>query len=169
MRRIILASDFLMTHEQEQLSNLRWFADLLTRPLQLATHLEIHCLHGSMPGSVSLSRRKFFALSGIEFDSNATQFFFREEDLSDASVRYLSENFEPGDLIIGYELSEVTRRLLTRIGVHYVDVWLHPVRYLDDILFAFSSNHADVFEKLCRYDLDPEHYRLYADRYRIST
>jgi predicted HAD superfamily hydrolase len=169
MRRIILASDFLMTNEQEQLSNLRWFADLLTRPLQLATHLEVHCLHGSMPNSVSLSRRKFFALSGIEFDSNATQFFFREEDLSDASIRYLSENLEPGDLIIGYELSEVTRRLLARIGVHYVDVWLHPVRYLDDILFAFSSNHAGVFEKLCRYDLDPEHYRLYADRYRIST
>ena len=169
MKRIVFSSDFLMTREKEQVSNLRWFSDLLTRPVQLAAGLDIRTLLSSDGQSDSLRREEFFALSGIELDSDIDQFFYRDEDITDASIAYLSEFVEQDDLFICYELSEATRRLLTRMKITYIDIWLHPIRYLDDILFAFSSNHEEIFARICELNLDPEHYRLYADRYRIST
>lgn len=43
---------------------------------------------------------------------------------------------------IGYELPPWLRRLLQSIEVPYIDVRLHPVRFLDDLLFAVRASDA---------------------------
>lgn len=169
MARIFMSSDPLFTSESEQHSNLRWFTDLLSRPIEQATGIAPVPFVGSTTGASSFDRREFFRLSRIALDPEATQFFYRHAEVTQASLDYLSECLGSDALIIGYELSESTRAIFSRMGVTYVDIWLHPIRFLDDIIFAFSSNQPDVFERLSGHSLDPEVYHLYGTRAKIAT
>ena len=45
---------------------------------------------------------------------------------------------------VGYELPPWLRGLLTGIGVPYIDLRLHPVRFLDDLLFAARASEPDT-------------------------
>ena len=38
---------------------------------------------------------------------------------------------------LGTELSEQTRSILTRANIKYVDIWLHPVRFLMTYYLVF--------------------------------
>jgi hypothetical protein len=44
---------------------------------------------------------------------------------------------------IGYELPPYLRILLDSLNVPYVDLRLHPVRFLDDLLFAVRASHPE--------------------------
>lgn len=164
-----ICSDPLMTSEREQSSNRRWLFDILDYPLRRATGIEPHTFFSSIVATDRINRKEFFALSGITLDVMETQYRYDDSRISDASLDYLRRFIPPDMLLIGYELSEQTRRLLTRIGVTYVDIWLHPIRYIDDILFAFASNHPLIHQALQRFDLDEQHYYLYASRLKVQT
>lgn len=169
IERIFIASDPFFTSELEQRSNVRWLFDLLARPVKAATGIAPELLIGAASREAPLSRTLFFDCSGIEVDETEIQFYYSPNAIRQASMDYLARLMGPHTLLIGYELSEQTREIFSRCGVTYVDVWLHPIRYLDDLLFGFSSNEREVFARLTDFSLDSEHFRLYADKYRIST
>ncbi len=168
IKRILITSDFLMTKEKEQESNRRWMLDLLRRPIRMATGIFPASFSSSLVDSQRLSRSHFFDLSEIELNIDSTQFWFDDTAISTNSVEYLATHLGPEDLIIGYELSEQTRRLLDHIGVPWVDIWLHPIRFLDDILFAFSSSEQSVYEAIKSFRVSEDVFYLYADRLRIQ-
>jgi len=164
--RAVVCSDFLMTSDTEQQSNLRWLKDLLRRPLRSATGFELEAFSS---GSGSLDRERFFSLSGLPLDAAATHAWYDVESITPASRGYLQEFIERDTLVVGYELSRQTRQLLTQMGVVYIDAWLHPVRFLDDVLFAFGSNSPAVREALRAFHVSRELCFLYADRLRIQA
>ena len=45
---------------------------------------------------------------------------------------------------VGYELPPWLTRVLDAQGVPYIDLRLHPVRFLDDLLFAVRASHPDT-------------------------
>lgn len=45
---------------------------------------------------------------------------------------------------VGYELPPWLRALLEAEGIPFVDVRLHPIRFLDDLLFAAQASHPDT-------------------------
>lgn len=166
---IAICSDPLMTSELEQVSNRRWLFDILEYPLRESTGIEPQTFYSSVVDPSKLNRQEFFALSGIVLEPKEAQFWYDDRQITQASLDYLRRFITPDMLLIGYELSEQTRRLLTRIGVTYIDVWLHPIRYIDDILFAFASNHSFVHKALHDFDLDEQHYYLYASRLKVQA
>lgn len=165
---VLICSDFLMTSENEQFSNRRWLLDLLKRPILLATGINPTSFFSSLSQPQAPNRSTFFSLSGISLDTAATQFWYDDSLIIESSLQYLRRFLERARLVIGYELSEQTRRILTLLDVPYIDIWLHPIRYLDDILFAFNSNVSDIREKLAHYDLPDEYYYMYATRLAIQ-
>lgn len=48
------------------------------------------------------------------------------------------------DYVLGYELSETTRKLFDELGIVYIDMWLSPIRFYKDIMFEFYSNDSRV-------------------------
>lgn len=137
---IFLTSDILMTKEKEQFSNLRWFRDFLSRRLLKSSGQKPVSLTSSLSNASQLNRVKFFSLSNIELDIEETQFYYDEKKITKESKDYLLEFIPEGSIVIGYELSRQTRRIFDSLNITYIDVWLHPIRYLDDVLFAFNSN-----------------------------
>jgi hypothetical protein len=45
---------------------------------------------------------------------------------------------------VGYELPPYLVRLLDRHAIPYLDIRIHPVRFLDDLLFAVRASHGDT-------------------------
>lgn len=60
------------------------------------------------------------------------------------------------DLVVGYEMPDHLLRILDRAGIAVVDVILHPVRFLDDLVFALRTNRADIHGLLMRHALAPD-------------
>lgn len=167
--RIYISSDPLMTKEKEQYSNRRWLKDLLSRPVSRVTGMPILSLSSSLSAGDCIDRKIFFGRSGIEVDLDATQFWYDDSLINDDSIEYLKGFVGEGDLVIGYELSRQTRNILIRAGALYIDIWLHPVRFMDDVLFAFNSNVTSVRKAIFKYDLPEDLMYLYADRVKIQT
>jgi FMN phosphatase YigB (HAD superfamily) len=168
--KIVISSDFLMTSGQEQDSNLRWLADLLSRPLQRATGITpIAYSTARHTDGLDFNRQQFFLLSGIADEGTQTQQYFDTEQIESSSIDYLRKATEGVAVLIGYELSRQTRQILERAQVTYVDLWLHPIRYLDDVLFGIYSDHSGINAALDAFDLPEDIFYLYADRLRVQN
>lgn len=51
-------------------------------------------------------------------------------------------------IVIGYEMPDVMLDALTELGVPYIDVVLHAVRFMPDLIFAMRTNHPELHESL---------------------
>lgn len=154
--RILFCSDFLMNSEQEQALHFRWLPLLFKHPIQWACHCPLHQFGGIGSGAdIEFDRARFFSLSGAaNFDQRAKLSPFTSADIVQASTDYLRSFISPEDLLVGYELSDSTREVLNKADITYIDLWLHPVRFYDDVMFAFSSNHRSIQPALHEYELD---------------
>ncbi|EPX77983.1 hypothetical protein Salmuc_03305 [Salipiger mucosus DSM 16094] len=117
----------------------------------------------------SFDREKFFRESGIELDPEVAQFSFSGTDISSASRETLSRVIGPGDLVIGYELSPQTRALIEAVGADFIDIWLHPVRFMDDILFALRASRAGMQTLIEDWAVPRSKMEMYADRLRVQA
>ncbi len=169
MKGILLSADFLATKESEQSNNIRWLKDLLSRPIQQATKITASDFKSVISEKNGFVRSCFFERSGIQFIPGEMQFDFMPECVSEDSIHYLQQHIAEETLLIGYELSAATRTILNRAKITYIDIWLHPIRYLDDVLFAFSSNNKDINQALGKFNLNENTYYAYADRLRVQS
>lgn len=158
-----------MTKEKEQFSNRRWLKDILHRPLHEATGIICESLTSSLTDKNLLSREMFFKLSNITLELEQTQFYYNDSLIKKKSLDYLSSFIKKNSLVIGYELSEQTRNIFNKIGVTYIDIWLHPVRFYDDIVFAFNSNNHSIRKALFGYNLDENNFYYSADRLKVQS
>ncbi len=167
IKNIYICSDFLMTKEKEQFSNRRWLFDLLSIPLQKATGLDVNHFHSSLYQKNCINRSLFFKLSNINLDKDITHFYYDIEKITDESIDYLREYMSSENLIIGYELSEQTKAILEKMNIIYIDMWLHPIRFLDDIIFGFKSNNEEVHKLIFKFNIISDLYHLYANRIKV--
>lgn len=165
---IFLTADFLMTNEPEQRSNLKWFQDILQRPISIKGRNNVSTFTLT-DFCKDYSRSDFFGLLNVSFDESKTQLFFSKEDLNEASLNYVSNILQDCDLIIGYELSEQTRYILEQINVKYIDIWLHPIRYLNDVMFGIYSNSNSINQRIKTYSVDDEIFYINAEMLKVQN
>jgi hypothetical protein len=58
-------------------------------------------------------------------------------------------------LVVGYEMPDAQIATLARAQVPFIDVILHPVRFLDDLVFALRTNVPAIHEVLRQTALSP--------------
>ncbi|RJF75459.1 hypothetical protein [Rhodopseudomonas palustris] len=68
----------------------------------------------------------------------------------------LLANFTGADLVIGYELPDYLLRIFDRAGFSVIDLVLHPIRFLDDLVIAARSNRKDIHRALCFHALSSD-------------
>ncbi len=157
--RVVLCVDPLINGADRENYDLLWLTRMLRRPITQALGREPEVLRSS-----DWDREAFFLRSGLPFDPRATLLPFEEQDFRPASLELLRKSLNGDTLLIGFELAEPTRAILDRIGVTWINLWQHPIRFLDDVLFAFASNDPAIHEALRAFDLPEETYWLYANR-----
>ncbi|WP_143233163.1 hypothetical protein [Aeromonas sp. RU39B] len=155
-----------MTKLETQEYHLKWVDDLLKRPILWAVGQEITKFSEN---TSKFRRNKFFSLSDTKNISEETHYWYNENNINAKSIAYLKSHFSQCNLVIGYELSYQTRAILSRAGIKYIDMWLHPIRFMDDNLYSFDSNSIDIRHKLFSFNLSDKQYFLSADRFKISN
>jgi HAD superfamily hydrolase (TIGR01549 family) len=166
---IFFSADFLATKESEQANNTRWLIDILIRPISQATNITPTEFKSAISEKNGFVRSIFFAKSDIHLDPKEMQFDFNVQNISSESIAYLKNYIPENTLVVGYEFSAATRNVMERSGITYIDMWLHPIRYLDDVLFAFNSNNEKIKSALWSFNLNEDTYYAYADRLRVQN
>lgn len=161
-----------MTKESEQYNNVKWLFDFLSTPLSHALSDNVNIVKMISTELYSTFDRTLFFSKTDAYNNNFSkldmQFFFEADRISYDSIEYLKNFFDSNDLIIAYELSKQTREVFDKAGLRYVDIWLHPVRYLDDLIYGFYSNVGLVNDELKRFDIDKELYYSYANLIKVG-
>jgi hypothetical protein len=169
IKNIFLCSDFLSTNEKEQRNNLKWIQDLLSRSINFATNKKVKTFIGFDESLTFFNRNIFFSKSNLKIDSSLNQIGFKDESITEDSKNYLKYFLPEDSIIIGYELSNETRNILDELNFIYIDIWLNPIRFYDDILFSFSSNHQRILESIYNFHINDEIFYHYADRIKIQS
>lgn len=157
-----------MTSGEEQDNNIRWVYDFISRPIETATSYDVKCFSTKKWNVLNFDRKHFFALSNIEYVEDK-QFYYSERDINSESIKYIKSIIKNDIILVGYELSEQTRKILDKIKAIYIDIWLHPIRYMDDVLFGLKSNNEEINNKLYTFNIPSETYYLYADRLKVQN
>lgn len=61
-----------------------------------------------------------------------------------------------GKTVVGFELSPAIQHLLTVLGTTFIDIRLHPLRCLPDLVFCFKSNSSALQRRLSDWRMSEE-------------
>ena len=66
-------------------------------------------------------------------------------------------------LVISREPSVILKKAFDILNIPYIDLAIHSVRYMDDLIMGATTNIPEVYEKLKNYELNEEEFYFYAD------
>lgn len=157
---IYIAGDFLMTSNLENSNNTKWLNDFLSHPIYEST--------STPPQILNFDRNTFLDLSNIDYTQEDRHVFYDVNEISDKSLEYITSNISTNDLLICYELSEATKKILQSLNLTYIDIWLHPIRFIDDVLFSFYSNNEKINNNISQFNINDSLYYTYANNLKVQ-
>ncbi|WP_149535970.1 hypothetical protein [Siccirubricoccus phaeus] len=86
--------------------------------------------------------------------------------LEDAALEEDIASRFAGDLVVSYELPPYLRRIFDRHGIGFIDLTIHPIRYLPEYMFGIRSNVPAISQRLHALQVPA---RLFADFARLSA
>lgn len=151
-RRVIFTGDLLRPHDHggqsgKQNGNIRMISRLLRTQIERATGLAPEVL---LSGPDAFDPWNIYAAAGRPCSVDAWGEIYHRETATAHAEDYVHAHFG-GALTIGFEMNAHILAMLDRIGAPYIDIVLHPVRFHDDIVFAFRSNAPEIRERLAQY------------------
>jgi hypothetical protein len=166
--RIILTGDLLRPQDEAfrpaQTGNIIWLHRLLRRPIAAASGLDVQALAWAPPpGAIAFDTPGFYAEAGATADIEGWVGLFDAPELSRDAARLLARAFDGAAAVIGFELPELQKRLLTRLGIPWVDLNIHPIRFGPDLLFAVQTNHEAIAETLAPHHAEDHVFEPWAD------
>lgn len=84
------------------------------------------------------------------------------------SLRLLDRLFG-NSLVIGYELPSIIVEMFDALGLTFIDIVIHPVRFLDDLFLAMRTNAPAIYEQLLSYRVAESYYYLNAAMWRANS
>ena len=144
--KILFTHDFLTTRDEtgkNQLNSLSFIKKLVSKIDDVV--LDTSCL----------SRQAFLHELGMHDSSE--KYLLHVDEINIRSLYPFAQRLLRGyDLVVGYELTHVTRELLSVIGVRYLDIWVSPIRFYRDVFFEMGSNCDRINQWLCLHALPEE-------------
>lgn len=154
IKNIILVSDLLAsggaTQRSEPLLRAEYF---FQRPLQQASEFPVEIVHAH--DTARFDAQKFYALCGLERLGG--------EAYAPVALEYAKACFE-GCFVIAVEAG-AAGRMLAHAGIPHMEMTISPIRFLEDLHYAFRTNLPPVQERLLSYRLPEE--ALYANAQRV--
>ncbi len=156
MMQIVFTGDILRPTEtlvSSQNLNIKWFYHLLYWQLKKSSQkLDIQCLLWE-EDNTSFNACYFYQLNKMDVSIENWAILFNAEVFSPDAEAYLLEFFK-SSLIIGFELPTSFKIFFNRHNITYIDFYIDPIRFLDDIFFSVNSNDHNINKVLKNYELD---------------
>ncbi|SHI90073.1 hypothetical protein SAMN02745194_01316 [Roseomonas rosea] len=145
IQRIVFSGDVLRPGDAAfrpaQTENILWFHRLVRGQAAAATRLPVEAVTWGR----GIDTERLYDLWGAEKSWRGWARLFDAGFAPEGVVAALEQAFG-GAVVIGFELAESMKRILSLLGIPFLDFSVHPVRFLDDVFFAVQTNDAAVFE-----------------------
>ncbi len=158
--KIVISGDILRPFhigksvESATWKNIRWLQAILT-PVLRQNDIKISTL--SWDEKLFLPEEQYFDTPSLYEDLSlplnvdSWAKLSVQKNAPEALITKLHDYFHDA-LVVGYEMPDVLLAALYQLNTPFIDIVLHPIRFLPDLVFSFRSNvpeFYDVFEK-CR-------------------
>lgn len=154
IKRIVVAGDILR-HESQNV-NIRWLHHLVGPALGMLTELPVEALlHQRVPGNLAI---EIYRLGGRQMCLRNWVGLY-EQAPSATELACIRQSFQDA-LVVSYELPEFLRGGLSSLGIPYIDLTIHPVRFLEDVAFGVRSNVSGLGACLRDWVLTEEEVRI---------
>lgn len=172
--RIVITGDLLRPQDRlfkpSQNGNILWFHRLVRRALAAASGLPVQALvwdeaETAPPGPdvVGFDTAGFYAAAGAVPDVSGWVGLFDAMELPRDAAALLAAPFAGAAAVVGFELTELQKRLLTLAGVPWIDVNIHPYRFGPDVLFAIATDHPEILARLLPHHAEDHIFEPWAD------
>ncbi len=162
IRKIIITGDILRPSDDgsgnNQKINIDWLYHLLKYALSQSTSLEIEVLNWEEDGFDS---KKFFAFYGRQSMPEDWISLYRSSEPNKEAIDYMQTFFQDS-LVIGFEFPEIFMNIFGQLQISFIDIILHPIRYIDDVFFGMRTNNASIFGSLQDFQLDTQIFSIQA-------
>ncbi|MCK5538658.1 MAG: hypothetical protein KAI79_17675, partial [Bacteroidales bacterium] len=164
IEKIIVTGDMLRPSADgsgnDQKVNINWLYHLLKFPLSQSTDIDIKVLNWEYK-SGAFDSKKFYMLNDHQSMPKDWIELYHSSNFSKVSLEYMKNHFDNA-LVIGFELPEIFMKMFDELNITYIDLIIHPIRYLDDILFGMRTNNEKIFQKLKQYQFHSQTFSIYA-------
>ena len=136
-------------------NNIRWLYALLKQPLEQC-NLKVSTLawDENLSGNDNFfDTPALYQQLGKPLNFSSWASIVSSESVPEALLETLREPVAQA-LVIGYEMPAVITNALKMLGTPFIDIVLHPMRFLPDLLFSFRTNIADYHQKFKHYAFD---------------
>lgn len=155
-RRIVVTGDVLRPTDtrfvSSQSKNTLWLFSLLRAQLTQAAAVPVETVlwdRGFATGD-------FYVAAGASLSLDGWATLYAADSLSVEAIAIVNEAFHDA-FVVAFELPPVLAVTLTMLGIPWVDLSIHPIRFLPDLLIAFATNDTDVLAEAV-----PAHQRFNA-------
>lgn len=132
--------------------NIKWLYSALKNPLELATSLPTRTQLFSKQDISLVSSA--YRMIDEDISMNSWPRLFNHNEFSEEFLMHIWLRFK-NSIVIAFELPEILRYALDSLSIPFIDIIIHPVRFLDDIIFGVRSNNREISQLLCAH-LVPE-------------
>lgn len=154
----------LTAHPCRQFANYNsgWLPSLFEYVVKTVTSLPVFKLLPSNFVSINLEENiipfdyvKFFRFYGVDYNKNSWGDLYYNREYNEDAYSYIKSIFEDS-LVISYEMDSCILNILNELNIPYIDMYISPIRFLDDQLFSMTSNMKEIYGKLLHYKLEDE-------------
>jgi hypothetical protein len=152
-RRIVFSGDVLRPTDTSfrpaQTENIRWFHRLFRQQAAEATALPVSVV----AWGEGVDTHHLYEMWGVEKSWRGWAQIFDAGFAPEGVIAHIEQCFSDA-VVIGFELPESIKRILSYLGIPFLDFSIHPVRFLSDVFFAVQTNDPDVFESMLPHHAD---------------
>ncbi|NTI78400.1 hypothetical protein [Rhizobium rhizogenes] len=168
--RIVITSDLLRvtgdkTSRTGFATNTNFFAAMMTPQISAATRLPVTILEWD--DTSPFDGNAVYDAFGLGANAaNWAKIF--AADATDAICALFLPHVE-NSLVVGFEISPLLQKILNRLNIPFVDVRWHPLRFLDDIFFGFSSNRSEISAAIASYALSGQEVDFHVGLHKATA
>ena len=166
IKKIILAAHPLRNYGKYVAA---WLPNLFSYQVAAVTNLPTYTLVtpnfytlGIEENLIQFDYVKFFSFYGINYSKNSWGELYYNCDYNKEAYEYVQSVFKDS-LVISYEMDACILNILDYFKIPYIDMYISPVRFMEDQLFSITSNFEDVYKKILQYKLPEEQIYLHAN------
>ncbi len=112
---------------------------------------------------------KFYSLCNLELkDIHSWLDIYDLEDIPFEAIEYYKK-YITDSLVIYHEAPNIIKKIHNILNIPYIDLNVHPIRFLDDNFFGFLTNKKEIFDRIKKYQIDENSFYMYANFIKAQT
>lgn len=164
--RIIVSGDLLRTkqvgemYENFHLKRINKYFDFLKYQLSESTTCKVEKLNTD---NTDIDPKYMYELCDLVYggDEEWLKIYDYDGNIDDLCSYYKQYIYD--SLVIYIEMPLIYKRIHNKLNIPYIDLTVHPIRFLDDNLWGISTNCPAIFDRMKQYQIDDNKFYIQAN------